>query len=349
MEPRTRKPRKGGTSGTTLADVASHAGVSTATVSRMLNAPQMVSARMRGRIETAIRELHWVPNGSAQSLVTRRTKSIGAIIPTFGHQGIAGMAEALQGELSRARNTLLIGLSSGRPEETLRQGKTMLERGIDAIVLFGEDQPEELMELIYAQNLPHVIAYTSGTQTKSVCIGFDNFKEMAGLTRYLLELGHRSFGLIGREHSNNDRVRLRVAGLIDTLADEGIAIRPAHRMITENWSIGAGREAMRKILASPPVPTAVVCTNDYLAAGAAIEARAAGIKVPDEMSITGFDDLEWAAVNDPPLTSVRVPSEDIGVAIAKYLLDSLDGASPPRPEPLSAKLMVRGSTAPPQG
>jgi LacI family transcriptional regulator len=341
---RSRKPFNGAIK---LADVARHAGVSTATASRAINTPALVSAAAREKVEAATRALNWIPHGAAKALASLRTRTIGVLIPTFGHQTIAAMIEALQHELAIANYTLLMGWPDPSLQTALPQALNMIERGVECLILMGEDQPEALIELLERRGIFYVIAYTSGRQGRPNCIGFDNFIEMSKATSYLLSLGHRSFGLITRSYENNDRIRQRVEGVHQTLAQEGIAIRPQHFVEVSHWLIGSGRAGMQTLLSHPPVPTAVICANDYLATGALIEAKANGLAVPDDMSIIGFDDVELAGQLDPPLTTVRVPAREIGLNIARFVLDTLEKGTATLPPRLEAELVIRGTTGKP--
>jgi LacI family transcriptional regulator len=346
---RQRRSRKRTHASTvTLADVANRAGVSTATASRAINTPRLVSAAAKDRVDAAIRDLNWIPHGAAKALASLRTRTIGVLVPTFGHQTIAAMIEALQHELAIADYTLLIGWPDPTLETSVKQAFTMIEHGVECLILMGEDQPEALMSLLEQRGIFYVIAYTSGRQGRKNCIGFDNYVEMSRMTDYLLSLGHRDFGLITRGFKNNDRIRQRIEGARDTLAREGIAIRPQHFVEVPHWLIGSGREGMQTLLSRPPAPTAVICANDYLAAGALIEAKAAGLVVPDDVSIVGFDDVELAGQLDPPLSTVRVPARTIGSVIARFVLDRLETGKATLPDRIDAELVIRGSTAAPR-
>ncbi len=345
---RRQRTRRSGDASIKLADVARAAGVSTATASRALNFPERVLPGTRERVEDAIRSLNWIPHGAAKALASHRTRTIGALIPTLGHQTIAAMLDALQQELGSAGYTLLLGRPDPSPERTLRQASKMLEHRIEALILMGEAQPPSLMEFLDRRGAFYVIGYTSGRDGKKNCIGFDNYLEMSKLVEHLLGLGHTNLGLLTRSFDGNDRIRQRVQAVRDCLARQGLAIRPQHDVIVESWQIGAGREGMQRILnAEGPRPTAVVCANDYLAAGAVIEAKASGLDVPRDISVTGFDDLELAAQIDPPLTTIRVPAPQVGFSIARFIIDTLENGSAVLPERLPAELVIRGSTAAP--
>ena len=342
---RARKPLS---SLTKLSDVARMADVSLATASRAINSPALVSDDTRARVQAAIKSLGWIPHGAAKTLASVRTRTIGALIPTLGHQTIAGMLESLQNSLGTAGYTLLLGRPDSSAERTIQQASKMIEHGVECLVLMGEDQPQGLMEMIEQRNLFYVVAYTSGRQGLQNCIGFDNYLEMERLTRHLLDLGHRDFGLLTRAYEANDRIRQRVEAVHQTLAQIGVAVRPQHQVIVPNWGIEAGRDGMRQILSDATPPTAVICANDYLATGALLEAKARGLHVPDDVSISGFDDLELVSLLDPPLTTVHVPNQQIGEEIARFIINRLDKGEAVLPKRFEATLMVRGSTGRPR-
>jgi LacI family transcriptional regulator len=331
-----------------LEDVARLARVSTATASRVINSPGSVTEKTRQRVEKAIAELGWIPHGAAQALASLRTRTVGALIPTLGHQTIATMLESLQQSLGAAGYTLLLGRPDASQDRTIDQASKMIQNGVECLVLMGEDHPAELFAMLEQRRIFHVIVYTTGGFGRTNCIGIDNYSEMSKMVRYLVELGHRSFGVIAANHTHNDRIRLRINAIRDTLAEEGIAVRPQHFQVVPQWTIGCGRDGMRKLIAEDIRPTAVICTNDYLASGAVIEAKAAGLSVPGDISVSGFDDIELASHIEPPLTTVHVPAVEMGRTIADYVIRVLDGGEATLPIRLDAQLVVRASTAPPR-
>jgi LacI family transcriptional regulator len=164
----------------------------------------------------------------------------------------------------------------------------------------------------------------------------------------LLELGHRAFGMVAHQSHGNDRIQQRIAAVQDTLARSGIAIRPQHFVRANSRNIASGREGMRKIVLDDRMrPTALICTNDYIATGAMIEAKELRLVIPRDLSIVGFDDTDMSAHLDPPLTTVRVPSRRMGEAIARYIIGYLEQGATDVPAPIEAELIIRGSTAAP--
>ena len=341
-----RRPRRTGHAPVRLEDVARLAGVSTASVSRALNAPDLVSAVLRDRILHAAQELKWVPNGAAKALASLRTRTVGVMIPTLAHQNFATLIETLQHDLAAAQYTLILCCMDATPELRLQQARTLVERGVECLVLVGEAQPDALFDLLQSQNVPYVITYTSGRDPRHTCIGFDNYAAATRLTEHLLGLGHRDFGIVAHESHGNDRIQQRIAAVHDTLARSGVAVRPQHFVRVNSRHIASGREGMRKIVLDDRMrPTALVCTNDYIATGAMIEAKELGLMIPRDLSIVGFDDTDMSAHLDPPLTTVRVPSRQMGEEIAKYITLYLERGVADVPPPIEAELVIRGSTA----
>ena len=343
-----RRPRRAGGASVRLEDVARQAGVSTASVSRALNTPNLVSPQLRERIAQATHDLKWVPNGVAKALASLRTRTIGVMIPTLSHQNFATLIEALQQDLGAAQYTLIVCCIDVSDELRLQQARKLVEHGVECLVLVGEAQPDGLFDMLRSQNVRYVITYTSGRDKTHPCIGFDNYAASVQLTEHLLDLGHRNFGMVSHETRGNDRIQQRIAGVQDTLACHGIAIRPQHFVRVDSRHIASGRAGMRNILADRrPRPTALICTNDYIAIGAMIEAKQLGMTIPDDLSVVGFDDTDMSAHLDPPLTTIRVPSRRMGEEIAKYIIGNLEHGATECPPPLEAELIIRASTAPP--
>lgn len=342
------RSRRSSPSRAKLDDVARAANVSTATASRVLNAPDTVSEHTRDKVRVAIKQLGWIPHGAAQALATLRTRTVGALIPTLGHQTIAAMLESLQSTLGDAGYTLILGRPYLHADRTVAQVSKMIQQGVECMILMGEDHPPEVFARLDERDIFTVIAYTSGRDGRPNCIGLDNFLEMSKLTQHLLDLGHRDFAVITRPHQGNDRIRQRIEGVNHTLAQVGVAVRPQHLVFVPDWTIGSGRMGMRDLLGTEPHPTAVICANDYLASGAIIEAKRAGYSVPDDFSIVGFDNVDLAEHIDPPLTTIYVPAKVIGEQVGRFVVENLEGREAQLPPRIDAELIVRGSTAAPR-
>jgi len=329
----------------TLGDVARRAGVSAASVSRVLNHPAKVSLDIRERVMGVMSELGYVRDGAARALASRHSLTIGHVVPTLGIGIFALGVEALQRRLEESGYQLLVAASLYDEDKEARQVRALIERGVDGMVLVGHRHAPEVYQLLRARKLPYVNTYEFDGRNPHPCIGFDNRKGSAELTRCLIELGHREFGIITAPPSLNDRIAARLAGIVDCLAEHGIAVRQG-RLMEVAQTIQGGRVATRALLADHPKLTAICCTTDTVAIGALCECRALGVRVPDYVSVAGFSDLDIVAELDPPLSTVHIPADRIGSAIADFLLDRIAGRSGPRKIELATTLVLRGSTGP---
>jgi LacI family transcriptional regulator len=329
-----------------LRDVARVAGVSTATVSRVINSPDTVSEELRARVNSVVRHLGWVPHGAARALATRRTQTIGAVFPTLTHGDFARAIQGLQNELSKSGRTLLLACSEYSPEQEYEQVRMLIERGVDAVLLVGEAHHRDLSELLEKNHIPYVNTFVYNAASHGTCVGPDNRKALYELTRYLIELGHRRFGVVAQTTENNDRAAARMRGIREALAEKGLAIEPRH-FVHGFWTIQEGRNLFRRLLQDKPWPTAVICGNAYLTVGALLESQAMGIAVPGQMSIVGYDDIEIMAELPIPLTTVRVLSDEVGRRAARLLIAKLEGREIDESLECAAEIIVRQSSGPP--
>jgi LacI family transcriptional regulator len=329
-----------------LDDVARMARVSRATASRALSAPELVRSATLARVRDAARLLGYVPHGAARALASRRTHTIGAVVPTLDNPIFANSVQALQRELGEHGYQLLLGSHEYDPAREVDVTRALLERGVDGLMLVGSDHSPALYPLLANFRIPHVLTWSMDRSGHHDCVGFDNRAAAARVARHLVDLGHRRFAVVTGFTANNDRARDRIAGVRDVLAAHGIELAPG-RVMEFTFAVQSGREALRHTMRLAPRPSALICGNDVLAQGALIEAHALGIDVPRMLSITGFDDMELAAQTPPGLTTMRIPTAEIGRQVARHLLARISGGeAQPRTE-LEVELVVRGSTAPP--
>ncbi len=330
---------------TGLRRVAEIAGVSTATVSRAMNNPDVVSPELRERIASVVKSVGWVPHGAARALATRRAGAIGAVFPTLSHGDFARAIEGLQQEAAKHGFTLLLACSEYSADLEFEQVRKFVERGVDAVLLVGELHHPELAGFLSRHKVPcrNMFFYSPATHGQS--IGPDNHKALYRLTNYLVGLGHRRFGVLAQDVATNDRARARIQGIRDALAEHGLAVRPEHFVIGK-WTIREGRELFRRILRQAPRPTAVICGNGYLAVGAMLESQAMGIKVPEELSIAGYDDIEIMQELPIPITTVRVQSQEVGRRAAECLIDMVEGREIAIAFECEAEIVIRASSGP---
>jgi len=341
----SRRGRRRRTSGRIgLEEVAKLAGVSIASVSRVLNSTIHVGDATRQRVEKACAELGYVPNGAARALSSRRTRAVGAIVPSIENSGFASAVAALQQRLEQAGYTLLLANSGYDLEAELREATALLTHGVDGLVLVGDQHDPRLIPTLERNGVVFVETWTLSQERP--CVGFDNMKAAGQIVDYLLDLGHTEIGVITGRPQNNDRAATRIAGIKANLAARGLKLG-ARLLVQHPYRILDGRLAMRALASSKSSITALICGNDQLAFGALIEAKSLGIDVPRDLSITGFNDLDYAAHLDPPLTTMRIPADEIGTKAANYILQRLQGEPIIPMSEIDIGLIVRGSTAAP--
>ena len=330
----------------TARDVARLARVSTATVSRALSQPDVVRPKTRERIERAVASLNYVSHGVARALSTRRTRTVGAVIPTLDNAIYAASTHSLQKSLEQAGYTLLLACHDFDLAAEARMVRTFAERGVDGLVLVGTLHDASTRRLLPTLGIPWVLTWALERGQRTASVGFDNYAAGSMVAEHLLQLGHRHIGVISGIVKDNDRARDRLKGISAALARAGIALA-RENVVAAPYSLSAGRDALAE-LARRGRFTAVACGNDILAIGAIQEAQSMGLNVPGDISITGFDDMELASVVTPALTTVHFPIAEVGLEAARLLVDLLDNRSAPRRIELPMKLVVRKSTGAPR-
>ncbi|MGF6612754.1 LacI family transcriptional regulator [Paraburkholderia sp. WSM4175] len=337
-----------------ISDVATLAGVSTATVSRALSNPDMVKADTRARIRDAIATLGYVPDGAARALALGRARMVGAIVPTLDNAIFARAVQGLQTTLSNSGYQLLISAHEYNLSAEIEVVRALLERAVDAIVLVGTDHAPQTYELIRASHVALLLTWShaerpgaagSGDPDTPPSIGFDNQLIGQLAAEHLLELGHRRFGVISGFTRHNDRARQRIEGFRRTLAEHDIRL-PDANIIEQPFGFEGGRAGLKLLTQLRPAPTAIFCGNDVLALGCLFEAQSAGIAVPQQLSIVGCDNLPIVSQITPGLTTVLLPTYELGERVARALLRWLSDGVPPQRECLPIELIVRGTSGP---
>jgi LacI family transcriptional regulator len=326
-------------------DVARLAGVSTATVSRTLNTPDQVDPETRDRVLAAAAKLRYVPHGAARSMRSQRTRMVGAVVPSFDYALYARTTSAMQRRLAEHGYSLVLAEHLYDLETELRVAGQLIQHGVDAMVFVGLDHDPALFSLLDDYGRPYVLTWGIDPLRRHPSLGFDNQAATAALTRHLVGLGHRRFGLLSASPEGNDRARARGAGVRAALAEAGLALDPRFVRYAP-ISLAAARDAMRELLALPERPTAVIGTNDVFAVGAMMACREAGVRIPEDVSITGVDNTDLGATQTPGLTSIRTPIVEIGDAAAAQLVARLEGRPYEAFREFPVEIVFRGSTGP---
>lgn len=322
------------------------AGCAPATVSRVLNNPDKVSPDKRQRVTAAMLELGYVRNHAARALRSQRSNMVGVLIPTLDYALYARMVGAASEELSAAGISTLIATFNYDLDEESREARLLLERGAEALILVGENHRSQLHQLLEQFDVPCVCTYVSNPHGELPTAGFDNVMAASKLARHVVHLGHRNIAIISGITKDNDRTTQRLEGIRVELRRHDIVLSEVN-IIECKYSIAEGRRACARLLSNAEgAPTAIICGNDILALGAIAECQARGIGVPGEISIVGFDNIEFSMHSNPPLTTIDVPAEQMGSTAASYVLRSLNGDAVSLHNPVDVELILRGSSAP---
>ncbi len=330
-----------------VADVARLAEVSAATVSRAFNAPQLLQAATLERVRRAAQQLGYQPYGLARSLRRRRSMVVGIVMPSLRYAYYAGTLELLQSLLAAAGYTLLLSSSNHDAAAELEGVRAMMAQGVDGVVLFGRPLNDESALLLARRNVPHLRCWSALPDEPSVA--FDHGAAMADVVAHLVGLGHRRFGVVIPFLALGDRFRGRLTAIREALAAHGLALPVSAVVDDGGLETPAGREAWRMLQARGPAPTAVICSNDLIAAGVVLECRAQGLRVPQDVSVTGYNDSALAGAFEPALTSVDTPVDLHAREVARALLAALREQQPLPRLRLPTQLRVRASTGPAPG
>ena len=328
-------------------EVARLALVSTATVSRALNRPEAVDPATRERVRAAIEKLGYVPHGAARALRSQRSGMIGAVVPSVDYALYARTTSALQRVLDQRGYSLVLATHHYDLAAEVRVTEQLVQHGVDAFAFVGLDHDPALFQVLARYGRPYVLTWGVDESGRHPSIGFDNRAATFELARWLISLGHRRFGLISAPTQGNDRARMRGAGVREALAMHGLELDKRHVRFGP-IALASGQAGMHAILAQRPRPTAVIATNDVFAVGAMLACREAGVRIPDDVSVTGVDSTDLGATQTPPLTSIETPIVEVGCAAAEQLVARLEGRPTKLQQQLPFRLVKRGSTAPPR-
>ena len=328
--------------------VARAAGVSPATVSRVLNHPSLVAAPTRNRVEAAIRATGYIRNRAAQSMHGRRSATLGLVVPTVDYSIFAELVQSFNDAVAEHEFTLLLATHGYDLAAEYRVLRKLYEHRVDGIALIGLDHDADTFRLIASQDVPVVAAWAWAAESTLPCIGADNAEAGRVAAQHLLDLGHRRIGLVFPPSDENDRARARLAAAQAALDDAG-CVPPAHWCARAPYDTSLAKIVCRDLLAPSDRPTALVCGNDVIAQGAIAAATAQGLAIPGALSIMGIGDFPGSADTVPALSTVAIPARRIGARAGRHLVACLSGGPPAGilRERLPVELHRRRTTAPP--
>ncbi len=330
----------------TIDDVAALSGVSTATVSRVLSGSVPARPETRERVLAAARDLGYRPSGIARALKLRATRTLGLVVSDIINPFYPQVVRAVEAAAHERGYGIVLVNGGDDPARELEHLDLLIERRVDGIVIASSRITRHHAERLREAAVPVVLVNdtVAGSGLPSVSTAHRHGARMAGA--HLIELGHVRLGHIGAP-SDHPAAGLRRRGVADALRAGGL---PAPLVAIGDGGVEGGATAVPALIGAGV--TGIVAYNDLTAIGAIRALRRAGIGVPEEVSVVGFDDIDLAAWTDPPLTTIRQPVDELGRWAVEHLADVLGGRAsrgPSAPVLLEPQLVVRGSTGPPQG
>ncbi|MBO0735290.1 MAG: LacI family DNA-binding transcriptional regulator [Alphaproteobacteria bacterium] len=323
----------------TISDVAAEAGVAPMTVSRVINTSDRVAAVTAERVQAAISRLGYVPNLMAGGLSSRRSRMVGAIVPTITHPMFATLIDSLTETLRAAGYQVMLSLSGYKGgEDDLVRG--LLGRRPDGMLVTGVEHAPATRQMLQEAGIPVVEIFDTGKRPIDMLVGFDHAAVGAAVAEYFLVRGHDRFAMFS---AGDRRALARQHGFAERVATAGGQLISAP-VLPAPSTITAGREAMRALLPVLDHRTALFCSSDLLAFGAIVEARQSGIAVPDRLAVCGFGDFELGAASEPSFTTVTVEAARIGRNAAAMILARLVGQTVERRIEVPFRIVQRGSS-----
>lgn len=328
-----------------LEEVAKRAGVSTATVSRVLNNLDVVRSATRARVLNAVAELNYHPNLHARTLAGGKSHTIGMIASNMENPFFFDIFRSLEAQARAAGFDVVVANTDYDPDRLVRGVRLMIGRRVAGLAMVVSEMDPSLIDELATARIPCVFYDVGAARENITNIRVDYRRGIRRSVEHLHSLGHRRFAFIGH-HSSLGPTSEREKAFLESVSQ----LQPAVEWQTAAGGDGfdGGRLATRCLLDQGFSPTAVVCVNDFTAVGVLRELRSRGLRVPHDVSVTGFDNIRLSEYCDPPLTTVDIPRDEIGRLVFSALAPAAEAALPGREVVIEPRFIVRGSTAPPQ-
>jgi len=330
-----------------IKDIAQAAGVSHSTVSRALSDSPLVKAETKFRIQQLAREMGYIPDAIARSLVTQQTRTVGVVVTTITDPFVAEVVQGVEDAAQANDYSVILASSASEPERELAAVEMLRAKRVDSVIVTSSRVGALYLEHLERIGVPVVLVNNhnrqSGRYTFSVSVDNQHGGRLA--TEHLIERGHRRIGYVSGPANHSDDAE-RMAGYRQALDEAGIPFDPA-LVVPGDGRLDGGERALHKLREMSEPPSAVFCYNDMTAIGLLSAARRAGLSLPDGLAVVGFDDIPLAAHVCPPLTTIAQPQRDMGrraMDMALVLMAADDSTPPFSDIVINGKLIVRKSS-----
>ncbi|MEP3330736.1 substrate-binding domain-containing protein [Sedimentitalea sp.] len=318
--------------------MAKETGLSIATISRVINNNTNVNPKTRKRVLDACARLDYLPNSAARALSTSRSKTVAAIIPTIEHSVFAKFISGIEQTLDEQGYSLVMAISNADEEAELNAARKLLGMGAEAFILTGASHSAVLMQTLARHNVPHVLTSIWDPTNPAPTIGYDNAELAGEAVKYLIARGHRHIAVVHGPLSESDRTAARKQG-----AEAAGMGKAELQFIETELSVAGGKAAANRFLPANPECTAVLCFSDVLAMGVYFRLAEVGKSIPEDLSVMGFDNLDWSVETVPALTTINLPALAMGRSAATELVRNLEKGTSVRNQHLSAEIVERAS------
>jgi len=330
----------------TMKDIALLAGVSATTVSRVFHSPNLVESGTRERVLHICKQNQYVYNATAGDLSRKNSTVVGMIVPTTRNSVFGDSIQGVQEKAQELGYSIMIGHSNYDNSAERKLLQRFRERQVAGLILAGFTFGQErFIKSLIESGIPCIVTSERLDDSSMSYVGYDNFKAAYSMTEYLISLKHRRIGLMIGPCSKMNRAKKRLEGYKLALEDHGIPYDPS-QVIEREPTLIDGKEAMGVLLSLKERPTAVFAASDWLAIGGLNAIKERGLRVPEDISLAGFDDIDVAAYSDPPLTTIRIPGYEMGRIAMRALAEMIkNDKSEVRQYCLETGLIVRESCA----
>jgi LacI family transcriptional regulator len=328
----------------TMKQVAEKAGVSTSTVSHVINNTRVVSPDVRARVLSIIAEMRYIPSAVARSLKNDKTHTIGMMVPNSSNPYFAELIQGIEDAAFKRSYNVILCNAYDDPKKQAAYLRVLMEKRIDGLILVASGADDELALLLRDQSVPIVLVDREVAGVEADFIESDHETGGYLATRYLIELGHTDIGCVSGP-ADLPPARDRVAGYLRALKEAGLKFRLDY-LVRSDFTSEGGFRAFQQLLALNQPPTAIFASNDLMAIGGICAASEARLRIPQDLSVIGYDDIALASYSTPRLTTMAQPKYEMGQRVTRLLLERIMGGHLPlRRELLQTTLVERQSTA----
>jgi LacI family transcriptional regulator len=334
----------------TIKDIAKAAGVSHPTVSRALNNHPAISEATRERIVELAKEMGYLPNASARGLKTNRTHALGVIMQQIDDPFWSEVLDGVDSVLHPEGYSLFIASTHNEAQREDGVVQAMVQRGVDGVILFAPQFRKGLWQILNSYDLPVVMVNNEGADECQYFVYNDDVYGARLITKHLIDLGHKRLAYLGKRQSESSKNRL--IGFRTEMQAAGLPIDERYVFHTSTGDPAGGREGAGYMLSIDPIPSAIVCYNDFVAVGVYNYLQEKGLQIPHDVSVTGFDNITIAKFLSPPLTTLHQHKFQLGEGAARMMLEVLSyrhredrESMPSKKVSLKGILKIRKSTA----